>query len=173
MLPLPAQMLQQQGMEDGGPPAVGVGALLGIVAPLLQHMLVEGRAAEGHGHELKVPLMTSSAVPEECKTICAKPALTRLAAASGPRSGTVCVLLSYQHSCRCDTSAFLGPWNPYNFSRERYWILGAQNTTRLTPRCAATFLFQRLQISWSGGGACAVPAGPDSTSIQHLLGNQC
>lgn len=50
----PTQILQQQSTEGDGGPKVGVGALLGVVAPLLQQMLVDGRASEGGGHELKV-----------------------------------------------------------------------------------------------------------------------
>lgn len=39
-------------VEEGGSSGqrLGVGLLLGVVVPLLQQMLVEGRAAEGGGH---------------------------------------------------------------------------------------------------------------------------
>ncbi len=47
------QALQQ---PADGVAAPGVGTLMVIVVPLIQQMIVEGKAAEGGGHELKVRL---------------------------------------------------------------------------------------------------------------------
>ena len=52
-LVLSEQALQQ---PADGVAAPGVGTLMVIVVPLIQQMIVEGKAAEGGGHELKVRL---------------------------------------------------------------------------------------------------------------------
>jgi hypothetical protein len=45
-----------QALQDPSDNAVppGVGILMGVAVPLIQQMIVEGKAAEGGGHELKV-----------------------------------------------------------------------------------------------------------------------
>lgn len=45
--------LLERPTDEAGKSDVGVGTLLGIITPLLQQMIAEGRAAEGGGHELK------------------------------------------------------------------------------------------------------------------------
>lgn len=51
------QLLRPEGgTENGGSEGKGhpgVGTLLGVIAQLIQQMIVEGRAAEGGGHDLK------------------------------------------------------------------------------------------------------------------------
>lgn len=108
-------MLKQQGVEVGGPPAVGVGALLGIVAPLLQHMLVEGRAAEGHGHELKVPLMTFLPCQEECVFFCKTGTYGTCFTPWPAICNRFCITIT-QTCLLCDASAsFCIPCNPKYF----------------------------------------------------------
>ena len=46
-----AQVIQD---TSEGHPKLGVGTLMGTAVPLIQQMLVDGKVAEGGGHELKV-----------------------------------------------------------------------------------------------------------------------
>lgn len=48
----------ESGVTENGKGHPGVGTLLGVIAPLIQQMIIEGRAAEGGGHDLKASRLT-------------------------------------------------------------------------------------------------------------------
>ena len=50
----PSALPQALQEPSGNAAAPGVGILMGVAVPLIQQMIVEGKAAEGGGHELKV-----------------------------------------------------------------------------------------------------------------------
>lgn len=51
-----ASLVVEQVIQDtsGGSSKLGVGTLMGTAVPLIQQMLIDGKVAEGGGHELKV-----------------------------------------------------------------------------------------------------------------------